>query len=493
MIANMILAAAVAAAGADVQEVLARLRAKTDARIAEIRATPNLKLPAGARTYYISEKRGDDAADGLTPATAWKTTAKLTKDFPEKGAYVLLERGGVYRGGFAAAPGVTYTAWGEGPKPCVCSSPENGADPAKWTETEVKGVWAYQLGKLDVGTVVFDEGERHAIKICPVYNEDGTYTQQYNKEPFDHGYADLKGDLHFWHDYSEKTDFKPFAKGTGILYLKSDENPGRRFRSVEFNVRKHGIAVGGSCDVTVDNLTIKYVGSHGIGAGTVSGLKVTNCEFAWIGGSIQAERIFNRRWAVRFGNAIEIYGGCDDYTVENCYIRQVYDAGITQQVGLNKGDKVLDQKKMRYARNVIENCNYSIEYFLSGVKPENPSRMEDFVIEDNIMWDAGVGFCEQRPDRSQGAHIKSWRNNCNRATGYVIRRNWFARSAEMLVEISANLENPDGSGSMPRLEKNVFVGAEGQRFGVLNQGKAQELKYDSSLDERFPGNHFLFN
>ena len=137
---------------------------------------------------------------------------------------------------------------------------------------------------------------------------------------------------------------------------------------------------------------------------------------------------------------------------------------------------------VRYSRNVIENCNYSIEYFLSLRSfRENPSRMEDFVIEDNLMWNAGVGFCQQRPDRSQAAHIKSWRNNSNRATGYVIRGNLFACGAEMLVEISSGLRNPDGSDSMPKVEGNVFVGTKGQRFGVLNQWKPAERLYDENI------------
>ena len=44
-----------------------------------------------------------------------------------------------------------------------------------------------------------------------------------------------------------------------------------------------------------------YVGAHGVGVGTVKNLKVANCEFGWIGGSIQSEGIFGRNWPTRFG------------------------------------------------------------------------------------------------------------------------------------------------------------------------------------------------
>jgi len=455
-------------------------RLLTDRKISEIRATPNMEIPVGAECRYLSE-RGDDSADGRTPATAWRTTARLDREKLPKGAFVLFERGGVFRDGFRASAGVTYTAYGKGAKPRIYSSPENGASPAKWERTDAENVWRYNIGTADVGTIVFDDGEAHAIKILPVYNDDGTFAQQYGGRPFNNGYKDLAEDLHFWHDYSDKTDFKPFAKGTGYLYLHSTKNPGERFRSIEFNVRKHGVSVGGANNVHVDNLCIKYVGSHGIGAGTVKGLRVTNCEFGWIGGSIQAERIFGRKWATRYGNAVEIYGGCDGFEVDNCYVYQVYDAGLTQQFNVGKSAVPTYQRHVRYSRNVIENCNYSIEYFLSGVRQDNPSRVEGFVIEDNLMWNAGVGFCQQRPDRRQSAHVKSWCNGCNRATGYVIRGNLLACGADMLVEISAGLVNPDGTDSMPKVEGNVFVGEKGRRFGVLNQGNAVVRAYDENI------------
>ena len=245
-----------------------------------------------------------------------------------------------------------------------------------------------------------------------------------------------------------------------------------------------------------------YVGSHGVGAGTVRNLKVTNCEFGWIGGSIQSEDIFGRNSPTRFGNGVEIYGGCDGFAVENCYVHDVYDAGLTHQFelrGWNGGAPVV-QRNVRYSRNVVERCNYSIEYFLHGIKDPaaNESRIEGFVIDRNLMRDAAEGYCRQRPDLNGGAHVKCWRFNGglfnNRASGYVIRNNVLSGSRDMLVEISSSIMNPDGSDSMPKMEGNVFVGRRGQRFGVLNQGKAVELKYDADgvtrLARRYGNNVF---
>lgn len=453
------------------QRTLDELRAQAAARIAEIRATPNRAVPDGAPTYYLSERMGRDDADGRTPATAWRTAARLAREKLAPGSYVLFERGGVYRGTVKVAPGVTYTAYGTGPKPCIYGSPEDGADPAKWTRTENPNVWAYDIGRRDVGTLVFDGGAQHATKI--VIRTDKKTGARFNKftgRPFN-SYRDLDGDLHFWHDYYEK--------GTGKVYLYSAQNPGERFRSIEFNVKCHGFAVGGADGVTIDNITVKYVGVHGIGAGTCRDLTVSNCEFGWIGGSIQAEGIFGRDYPTRLGNAVEIYGGCENYTVTNCYAWQVYDAGVTQQFNIPEkaGAKRYDQKNVRYVHNVFEKCNYSVEYFLTA-KKGNWSRMENFVVEDNLMFDAGLGFCEQRPDRNEGAHIKAWyHGERNRAKNYVVRRNAFCCAGDMLVQICSGLKNEDGSSSLPQLTDNVFIGRAGAQFGTISESTSRREIY----------------
>ena len=484
-------------------DALMRMESLFAQRIAAIRATPNMDVPKNTLRRHLSP-RGDDAADGLTPATAWRTIERLNMERLLPGTFVLFERGGVYRGGVKACPGVTYTAYGSGEKPRVYASPWNGADPAKWEKTDAQDVWRCMVGNMDVGTIVFDGGRTNAVKIVPVYKSDGTFRQQYSKRPFDNGYRDLADDLCFWHDYSAKTKFQPHAKGTGWLYLHSHENPGRRFKSIEFCVNRHGFSVGRCDDVTIDNICVMYVGAHGIGARTVRNLKVTNCELGWIGGSIMDEAAFGRKWPTRFGNAVEIYGGCDGFTVDNCHVHDVYDAGLTHQFGMYgmKGGMPIIQRNVRYSRNVIERCNYSVEYFLHGITDPlaNASRMEGFVIEGNLMRDAAEGFCRQRPDRNEGAHIKSWRSYGetynNRASGYVVRDNMFSGSHDMLVEISSSILNPDGVDSMPKLEGNVFLGRLGQCFGVLNQGRVIVLKYDiggvNHISRRYRENVFAF-
>jgi len=200
--------------GPDPAATVKRFRELTDARIAEIRATPNLKVPTGCDVYYLS-KAGDDAQDGRTPATAWRTVERLnraTDILP--GSFVLFERGGTWRtsldvpghpadkpfvgyaGGLKGLKGVTYSAYGAGPKPRLIASPFNGADPARWRATDAPNIWSCPLGRTDVGLVVFDEGAAHAVKILPVYHKDGRTTAQFTGRLFK-DFRNLDTDLHF--------------------------------------------------------------------------------------------------------------------------------------------------------------------------------------------------------------------------------------------------------------------------------------------------------
>ncbi|MBR4961880.1 MAG: hypothetical protein IKY52_13370 [Clostridia bacterium] len=464
---------------------LAEWRAQTDRRIQGIQNSPNLPIPADVPVYYVSAD-GEDTADGMTPDTAWKTLERVNRAELLPGAFVCFRRGDLWRGQIRARTGVTYTAYGTGDKPKLYGSPENGADPSKWQSAGAEGIWVYQGWPEDVGTIVFDHGKAHGIKCILRREKDGSVWNNTTGEPW-RDYRDLTGDLHFYHDLQ-----------TGRIYLRSAENPGARFSSIEFSVKRHGFAIAGN-EITIDNFEVRYVGSHGVGAGTTAGLTVQNCTFHWIGGSIQAEGLFGRNHATRYGNAVEIYGGCDRYTVRDCWFTQIYDAAVTQQVTLTpdqqKNGTDLSQKNVLYAGNVMEYCNYSVEYFLGSVPEGNPSRMENLVIADNFMWYAGRGFCSQRPDKTEAAHIKGW-NHTNPAADYRIRGNVMVDSFNMLVHIYSSVPGTAGGDSMPVLENNHFAGRQGDSFGVLAYRDGTRMPYDETtpdyLGERSTGDVLWF-
>lgn len=450
-------------------------RRMTDERIEHILHTPDMKITKDVPIFYVANDGCDDN-DGLTPSTAWRSLDRVNEAAFAPGSVVRFRRGDLWRGQIRAKTGVTYTAYGCGDKPKLYGTPMDGADPALWEPTDTVDIWRFKGWPEDIGTIVFDHGKAHGIKAIIRYEKDGSHWNNTTGERF-RSWRDLTADLHFYHDLTD-----------GNVYLHSTENPGERFGSIEFSIKRHGFAICGN-DVTIDNFCVCYVGSHGVGAGTTSGLTVQNCTFYWIGGSIQAEGIFGRNHATRYGNAVEIYGGCDRYTVQDCYFYQIYDAAITQQVGLSQKQKDegadLSQKHICYRRNVMEYCNYSIEYFLSGIPEGNPSHMEDFVIEDNYMWYAGRGLSSQRPDKTEAAHIKSW-NHDNPACNYHIRNNLMVDSYNMLVHIHADVQTLGENDGMPTLEGNVFAAREGDSFGNLAYKDSTRQAYPVEL----PGNEF---
>ena len=79
-------------------------------------------VASAANIYYVIP-RGDDAKDGMSAASAWKTCGKINKTNFEPGDTILFERGGEWReqlcvssSGVPDKP-VTFDAFGTGPKP----------------------------------------------------------------------------------------------------------------------------------------------------------------------------------------------------------------------------------------------------------------------------------------------------------------------------------------------------------------------------------------
>lgn len=81
---------------------------------------------SGAGIHYVDPK-GDDARDGLSPQTAWRSLERVNTATLVPGDRVLFRRGAQWRGqllpqsGDEGAP-VTYGAYGEGPKPSLLGS-----------------------------------------------------------------------------------------------------------------------------------------------------------------------------------------------------------------------------------------------------------------------------------------------------------------------------------------------------------------------------------
>ncbi len=122
---------------------------------------------AVGRTYYVDAENGNDASDGTSEVTAWKTLGRADDVTYAAGDRLLLKRGGRYPGvfipngdGTADAP-IVFSAYGEGDAPIIVG--EDGffsvvfCDAGYWTvedlfftSPEGWGIWIYAANDHDV-------------------------------------------------------------------------------------------------------------------------------------------------------------------------------------------------------------------------------------------------------------------------------------------------------------------------------------------------------
>jgi len=428
-------------------------------------------------TYYVSND-GNDKNDGLSPDSAWQSLSRVNEAELLPGDGVRFRRGDLFRGSVTAREGVGYGAFGEGEKPKIYSWECDLADPSLWKEVDAAHhIWQLTQPILDAGTLVFNHGEAHSIKLIPSYIGGRFVCREDESRPFDMR-REMKRDLDLYWHFDEILTTKPSrgedfpipdvtSKSLGTLYLRCDKgNPAEVFSSIEALVHRPLFRIGCNNGVHIDNLCLKYTGHHAIAAGgaCIKDLKVTNCEIGWIGGTIQHYFGIDpnypqggRGTVTRFGNGVEIYGGCKNYEVSGCYIYQVYDAGITHQVTTNGKTRVLQD--IRYHHNLIEDCVYSIEYFLDMTNGDTESIMEGVDISHNFLRRSGFGWGQQRHNTHTPAHIKGW-SYVNRARDYKVHHNIFDRAAYRMLHLVAKEEE-----SCPVMYRNTYVQYLGSPLG----------------------------
>lgn len=370
--------------------------------------------------YYVSGS-GNDENDGKSPESAFATIAKVQSLTLCPGDAVLFERGCEFRGKLmCTTDGVTYSAYGKGTKPIINGSRMNYAK-IRWDKVEgLENVYLCSEKMDNVGIIAFDIEKvpgNYKGKVG-VFKSPDEIMRFHHSYQFD-GIEDLCENGQFYnniHDYS--------------LYLYCDlGNPADVYKSIEIGEAGNCFGVRAN-NVTVDNLFIMYTGSHGVGSGGVKNLTVTNNIFAWIGGSVL--KGYGGGNHTRYGNAVEIYGSVDGYHVCNNWIYQIYDTGITHQCS-HSADGNCTMKNVEYKDNLIEYCNWSIEYYNRFDDPKAIRLVENSHIHDNICRLAGFGWGEQRPDKC-ATHCNSFGLTDN-VVNFVIENNIFDRSNHFLIRI----------------------------------------------------------
>lgn len=356
-------------------------------------ATDNCVI--AGKKYYVSQN-GNDKFDGTAPEKAVRTISRIAQfiDVLKPGDGVLFERGSVFRTtvDFNLVDGVTYAAYGQGDKPQIYGSYKNYADKSIWVPTEIENVWkiAY-FPHTDAGILVFDGGKETGKKQLTV--------------------EELTEENDYCHDWDND-----------ILYLFcSRGNPGEVFSEIEIGTKIRLFHMPASAhDIVIDNISFAYTGLFGIRADSLAkNITITNCKFSWIGGSL-----FNNK-SNRFGNGIEFAFGCDGIVVNNCSFDQIFDSGVTFQIGSSP------YRNFVVSECIFENNGMSgFEWWVSGDQGEKDgipidiTEIKNIIIEKNLFRLTGFGW--SKAVRSP-AHIRNgWRQKLyTNIENFIIRNNIF--------------------------------------------------------------------
>ncbi len=357
------------------------------------------------QTYYIDPAGGDDTSDGLTPLQPLKTYA--TREFTG-GDTVLFKCGSVIRdilhtcNGTPGAP-IVYGAYGEGERPAFLGSVAIG-NTDKWVQDR-PCLWRCTATiPSEVCNLIFNGGESCGILQWSI--ED----------------MHRPGDWHY-------TGIGRQHLSGGDLYLYSETNPGQAYADIECVVWGRRKLVGAERHVILDNLSFRNSGVHGYQAFHAHQIVIRNCDFRFIGGAV-----WNRERRMRFGNAVELWDGAGDITVEGCLFDNIYDSGVTHQ-----GGKTQNIPERIYFRN-----NLFVDCGLAAYESREPS--QEVYFEYNTCINTGGGFSmqgETPPRRSDpypqplGYHVWAWMIDPNTQPGNVyIRHNIFCRSTGPAICLS---------------------------------------------------------
>lgn len=341
-----------------------------------------------AKIYYVSPG-GDNANDGLSPETAIKTIDGILNLPLEKGDFVLFERNSIYRinENLDLKEGIRYGSYGEGRKPMILGSAKNFAEEA-WQPADKVNVWSITYMYAYPCGLFINDGEIHGRLRTSIKA------------------LEKNGDV-----YLDET--------TATMYLYCDlGNPSKKWDSIEISQKVGLFLPTGVDDVIVDNLCIRYMGFGGIYSNyNNNNWTVTNCEIGFTGGMSDG--------TLRLGNGVGSYVGGEYLYWDHNWVYQTFDSGMSPQGKM--GSTLFDYHDISMSNNLFEFNNADIEIWEAN--EENPSRMYDYYMDNNIHrftslgWgtrsdDGGIrgidgvfyGHSENVTPNQFGGHF-SWNNN----------------------------------------------------------------------------------
>ena len=348
------------------------------------------------KAYYVSAD-GSDENDGLSESTPWKTMDKVNNASLQPGDAVFFRRGDTWRATLYTKNSVVYSAYGEGAKPVLTTSPEDGAGADKWSlyaeGDHGEKIWVYHRKMQPLGCIFMDGFTKYASKYPENYVNGVKMSITREGKPFDL-LLDLK-DMQFYSSNDEYgsyfTPFTPFdfdyeGPETGELYLRCDAgNPGEIYHNIEFGTQTNNVL--NSDGIVLDNLCM-ILGNCSTADHGRSNQTIQNCEVAYCGGGAS---LFDGAGTMLQGGDGILAGGWNNRIMNN-YVHDCWDNGIAFE-------ELPDQNSFE---NTIVKGNL-LEYNNGGILFANwfmtdsntPPLMKHITIEDNYVLHCGEGWSYQ--------------------------------------------------------------------------------------------------
>ena len=246
-------------------------RVRSASRFALLLAGLVVAARAGAETYYVRQRAGDDANDGKSAATAWQHVGKLTAAMgPGDVAYVgpglYREQIQVVRSGTEDRP-ITFVADDKGrhtgdPPGIVMLAGSEPADEAAFRPTDTPGVYTAELPAWPVWGVVEMDGPQARYVRTSILREhlvDGLTPIEVVRRLRSSWFYD---------------------EGTRTLHLHTSDDRPPTAHELELIQRGHGIVARGMEHVTIVGFAFRHMqdagvaffagANHGTVIGTVS-------------------------------------------------------------------------------------------------------------------------------------------------------------------------------------------------------------------------------
>lgn len=443
--------------------------------------------------YYVSND-GDDSNDGLTPETAWRTLNHVARasgawdatGIMKPGDAVFFRRGDIFRiddrDFSVGTDGITLSAYGEGEKPIITRSTENGSGEGKWKlvyeDASGKKIWQYYRDMRDISMIVLNNGEAISTRIYEYY-DGNSYISCEDIGWYQHEDLGVKlleellpledtmtADLSIISRPTRNDPDGNYAEcGIGPLYLRCDNgNPGIIYESIEFTE----YAILGNvwldaCGTVFDNISFRCNGTAFIKAGRswkeITDTRIQNCEFAYSGCSV-ANYITN-------GSDLRIVGVMGDgiynivrnTTIENNYFHSNMSSAVTYE-GDNFDDTDPVDGYHHIRNNVIVNT--------MGLRMDSTAgalqHLNSVVIQGNQIWNTGH-MDSGKYAYSEGS-IVLWPNHYGEC---IIEDNLFY-CTENGYESNALLNiwyYTEEGNTVPQIRNNTYVQYADRKFGYF--------------------------